>query len=190
MKRIKNLIDRSGIYALVFEENNTEVIRYIGSTGDLESRKSNHLANLRNQKHNNEHLQTLFNEVGEDKLNFIVLEYCNKSSLPEREEYYKQLHKDTIFNINNILKIKKKLRRGRESANHKNKFSELMSGENNPNSKLMENDVGEILWLKENTNMKLKDIAEKYDISLSAVGNIGVRRWVGVKAIPVEVDVS
>jgi len=190
MKRIKNLIDKSGIYALVFEENHTEVIRYVGSTGDLESRKSNHLSNLRNQKHNLNRLQSLFNEVGEEKFKFVVLEYCNKSSLPEREKYYKQLHIDTIFNINNIVKIKKKIRRGKESSNLKNMFSDLMSGEKNPNSKLSENEAGQILWLKENTKMKLKDIAEKYKVSLSSVGNIGVRRWIGVKPVPVEVDVS
>ena len=188
MKKNKSLIGNSGIYALVVEENNTEVIRYVGSASDLESRKSNHLSNLRKKKHKNEYLQSLFNEVGEGKFKFMVLERCNKSLLLEREKYYKQLHEDTILNIRDILNTKKKVRRGRESSNLKHMFSELMSGENNPNCRLSETEAGEILWLKQNTEMRLKEIAEKYNISPSQVGNIGVRRWIDVKAIPVELE--
>ena len=190
MKRIKNLINRSGIYALVFEENNTDVICYIGSTGDLESRLSNHMSNLRHQKHNNSCLQSLFNEVGEGRFEFTVLEYCNKSSLLEREDYYKKLHENTICNLNDINNTKKMIRRGKHSANFKNLFSKLNEGEKNPNNRLSEKEAGMILWLKQNTKMKMKDIAEKFKISITHVCNIGVRRWVGVKPVPVEVDAS
>ena len=94
------------------------------------------------------------------------------------------IHEDTIVNINRIKDTKKKVRRGKESSNHKEKFSELMKGENNPNcSKLNDIDAGEVLWLKQNTNMKQKDIAEAYEVSPSLVSSVGKSRWLSVQPI-------
>lgn len=186
MKNKESIIGKSGVYSLVLDG----ITRYVGSASDFESRKSNHLAKLRKNKHEIANLQNIFNEVTEDKFEFVVLEFCKKSSLLEIEDYYQELYKDTIFNVNDVVKTKKKLRRGKEAANHKQKLSKINSGEGNPNAKLTENQAGEIIYLKNNTNMSKKDIAKKYNVSVPHIYRIGTKRWKGVNPVPVESNIS
>lgn len=179
----QKLIGRSGVYAILIND----VIRYIGSASNLESRKSNHLSNLRHNKHSNKELQELFNEFGEEKFKFYALDYCNKSSLYEMERQYMRIHADTIVNQQAINDTKKKVRRGKESSNFKHKFSELMSGENNPNASITEQIAAEIIWLKQNTDMTHRAIAEKYGISKNIVSRTGRDRWMHVQPVePIE----
>lgn len=55
---------------------------------------------------------------------------------------------------------------------------EKVTGQNSKVSKLQNQEASEIKWLVNNTNISLKEIANKYSISLSAVGHIRVgRTW-------------
>lgn len=168
------LINKSGIYCLII--NN--IIRYIGSASDLESRKSNHSSNLRHNKHVNKKLQELFNIYGEDSFTFKVLEYCKKSDLYIREDYYKKLYNDTICNENNINDTKKKIRRGIVSQRYKENFRNIMSGECNPNcTKLNTEKVYELLDMLE-AGIKRSIIAKKFNIAEHYISSIVTKkRW-------------
>jgi hypothetical protein len=142
VERQSGLIGKSGVYALII--NN--IIRYIGSTGySLESRKSNHLSNLREGKHLIKELQALFDEFGEQNYSFKVIEYCQKSKTLEREQYWKEIYKDTIVNKNDVLNTYKYLRRGKKAVNHKDVFREAMKGLDNPNC---QTDINTIITIK------------------------------------------
>lgn len=97
-KRQHGLINKTGVYAIII--NN--IIRYVGSTFySLESRKSNHLANLRKNKHHNHNLQTEFNKYGESKTQFKVIEYYDghdRLELLGKEKHWIDYYKSTIFN--------------------------------------------------------------------------------------------
>jgi len=69
-----------GIYKIINTQNDNF---YIGSAVDLKRRKSRHFSELRNNKHNNSHLQRAWNAYGEASFEFIVVEYVEK-----REDLY------------------------------------------------------------------------------------------------------
>jgi group I intron endonuclease len=187
MSKKQKLIGKSGVYGWFVDG----IIRYVGSAGNFESRKSNPLSNLRKGKHCNKRLQALFNEVGEDRFELVILEKCAKRDLYVLEKKYKDMYRDTVFNENNIIKLTKKIRRGKEAANHKEKFRQLFSGERNPNVKITESQAGEILWLKLHTNLKHKEIGDMYGVSTSQVSRIGKIRWVDVKPVePINFNIN
>lgn len=78
----------SGVYAICF---NGSTKYYIGSTVDLLKRKNQHIWLLRHGIHHSYKLQNEYNQLGEDKLVFYVLE----TIMPEQGEE----------NISNLLKI-------------------------------------------------------------------------------------
>lgn len=173
---MEKLINKSGVYCWIV--NN--IIRYIGS-GNLESRKSNHLSKLRYNKHTNKLLQELFNTYGEKNFEFKVLEYCKKSDLYILEDFYMKKYRDNIININNINDTKKKIRRGKESKKHKDNFRNIMSGENNPNCKKLNSvRVYQILDMLQN-GISRKIIAKKFNISEIYISSIvHKKRWADV----------
>lgn len=75
----------SGIYLII---NNTDIKSYVGSASDITRRFTNHLYNLRHNKHYNKHLQSSWNKYGESNFEFHVIEYCPKEKLIEREQFY------------------------------------------------------------------------------------------------------
>ncbi len=74
-----------GIYQI---ENIINEKIYIGSSIDIEKRIYKHLWLLRNNHHDNNHLQNSYNEHGEENFEFSVLEYCDVDNLVGRENYY------------------------------------------------------------------------------------------------------
>jgi hypothetical protein len=62
--------------------------RYIGSSTRLRSRKSIHLSNLRDGRHDCRALQTLFNTLGQGAFTFSVLEECPAEQTFEREKHW------------------------------------------------------------------------------------------------------
>jgi hypothetical protein len=126
-------------------------------------------------------LQKLYDECGEDSFQFVILKKCLVQDLLKWEKYFKDLHKETVFNINDIVKTKKKKRVGKKSKNHKQKFRELFSGENNPNC---QNSIDTIIQIKVaiRNGMKNKDIAlmfGKNDAYISKIKN--GYRWADVE---------
>lgn len=72
-----------GIYKIV-SKNSGEF--YIGSSQNLRKRELDHLSLLRNKKHPNRYLQSVWNK--HQDLFFIVVEECSIEFLIEREQYY------------------------------------------------------------------------------------------------------
>ena len=60
-----------GIYKIINIVNNKF---YVGSAVDLKRRKTRHFSELRNDKHNNRHLQAAWNKYGEQVFVFVVIE--------------------------------------------------------------------------------------------------------------------
>jgi|SRR3990167_7585417 len=79
----------SGIYTIVNKANGN---CYIGSAVDVFNRRCVHFWSLRKGNHHNAHLQRAWSKYGEGNFEFIVLEYCDKGALLEREQH----HIDTL----------------------------------------------------------------------------------------------
>lgn len=75
----------SGIYCI---ENLVNGKKYIGLTNDVTRRKKEHFSTLRNNKHENQHLQNAWNKYHEDNFIFYVIEECSIDMLDEKEKYY------------------------------------------------------------------------------------------------------
>lgn len=73
---------KSGIYKI---QNQVNGKVYIGS-GVIKERFTNHKSKLRNNKHDNRHLQNSWKKYGKDNFIFEVLIYCGKDSLGFYEE--------------------------------------------------------------------------------------------------------
>lgn len=74
---------KTGIYKIV-SKNSGEF--YIGSSQNLRKRELDHLSLLRNKKHPNRYLQSVWNKYQD--LSFIIIEECPVESLVEKEQYY------------------------------------------------------------------------------------------------------
>lgn len=103
----------SGIYIIKF--NSGEYV-YIGSSCNLKNRFNNHLNKLKNNKHYNPRLQSIYNKYGNDNLHFSILEYCDIDILLEREQFFidkcenSLLNTDRIVDYNNGYRLRKEAR--------------------------------------------------------------------------------
>lgn len=62
---------------------------YVGSSSYVMSRKSAHFQMLRNDNHENQHLQAAWNKYGgEESFSFEILERCEGEACIEREQYW------------------------------------------------------------------------------------------------------
>lgn len=75
----------SGIYCI---ENIINKKKYVGYSTSMEKRWRYHKSLLRNNKHDNGHLQASWNKWGEEFFIFYVLETCLKDNLVEQEKFY------------------------------------------------------------------------------------------------------
>jgi group I intron endonuclease len=74
-----------GIYKITNKIDNKV---YIGSSLNISSRHYKHFWLLRKNSHDNNYLQNSFNKFGEHNFVFEIVEFCDKSELIERENYY------------------------------------------------------------------------------------------------------
>lgn len=86
----------SGIYQIQSRKKPERI--YIGSSVNIYSRWSGHLADLRKQKHDNPKLQSHYNKYGKNDLVFSILVCCERHELLEAEQFYLD-SKKTYFNI-------------------------------------------------------------------------------------------
>lgn len=77
--------NNSGIYKI---SNLINKKIYIGSSCNLQKRKTSHFNNLLKNKHHSMYLQRAYNKYGKDSFIFEVIEFCTKESLKNREQFY------------------------------------------------------------------------------------------------------
>ena len=61
---------------------------YIGCATNLRKRLGGHRYDLRRNIHSNKHLQSAWNKYGENNFQFLIIEYCEKEKLLEKEQYW------------------------------------------------------------------------------------------------------
>lgn len=114
-----------GIYCIINTTNNK---RYIGYSIDISRRWATHKRDLKNNKHENAHLQNSYNKYGADSFKYYVIEECEQENLKEREKYWINFYnsKEFGYNMSNggdgLLNPPEEIRR---------KISENLKGENN-----------------------------------------------------------
>jgi group I intron endonuclease len=74
--------DQAGIYII---RNQVSGKAYVGQSIELNQRVRDHLRELRKGTHFNKHLQSAWNQDGEDAFKFEILEFCDQEQLDDRE---------------------------------------------------------------------------------------------------------
>lgn len=122
---------------------------YIGSTKNFRKRRRNHLSRLRNNKHENIHLQRSWNKYGEHSFDVLIIE--ETTDLLIREQYYLDNLKphfniglsacggDTLTNHPQRETIIEKIKQGtirrfeNRTEEEKQRYIDNITGEKNPN---------------------------------------------------------
>jgi group I intron endonuclease len=169
----------SGIYCILNLLNNK---CYIGNSNDIYRRFSVHRSTLRNNGKNNKNLKADWKLYGESNFKFFILKECLQKDLARYEQLYKTLYADTCYNINDIVSTKKKIRRGKEAKNYKNKWSAKNQGENNPNCTKFNAEKVRQLKMELADGVSYEVLAEKYNTNVPYISMINTGyRWSSVK---------
>jgi group I intron endonuclease len=91
---------QAGIYQIVNTKNGNV---YIGSSNDLNRRKSQHFYCLKNGTHTNPKLQAAYNKMP-SVFKFFVIEYCDESELKNIEQQYVNVLWDNGNHCYNVCK--------------------------------------------------------------------------------------
>jgi group I intron endonuclease len=164
---------KSGIYLITNLLNNK---KYVGSSVNIYNRYHTHKIKLKQKIHSNKHLEASYHKYGADNFIFEILEYCEKTELEFKEQYYidflkpeynKRLQacnnfglkiKDvTKIKISNTLKLKNKFlkKAGLPTLNPLNKDKEVSVTAYNLNGekiKVFNSIYNASRWLTNNTS--------------------------------------
>ena len=88
--------NKSGVYSITCYGNDKF---YIGSSVNLNARRSSHFSQLKNNKHTNKHLQNAYNKYGECSFVFDVIEYCNENEITRIEQKWLDFFKPYIHSV-------------------------------------------------------------------------------------------
>jgi hypothetical protein len=170
--KIKGLyVNYSGVYGI--KDNVSEQWLYVGAGKEMNNRFSTHTSTLLSGKHRNKRLQEHFNNVNGD-ITIVVLEYGdNLAELEEKwtEELKPLYSKLTRAGVGFYQSKNPESTKKRRVAN---------LGSRNPRAKLSDDQVHEILWLKEYSNFTIIDIAKRYKVSQSLIYSIGKSKWLHI----------
>jgi group I intron endonuclease len=87
-----------GIYKIINLQNDHF---YVGSSVNLKRRNTRHFSELRNNKHNNQHLQAAWNKYGESSFAFTIIELVkNKMDLHIAEDRWLTEHVGKLYCYN------------------------------------------------------------------------------------------
>ena len=180
----------SGIYII---RNTVNGKVYIGQSRRISNREYCHFHALEKGTHYNKHLQRSYNTYGRDAFVFEVIEWCDVSELDEREKYY--IQKYDSMNINkgynnegggNVGKeVSERMREAKRGENNpmygkkpsKETIEKMRKSSRGHNTKLTEEQVYQ---LKEDlvNGIPQKEVAEKYGLTVAAVGKIQMcKNW-------------
>lgn len=121
----------SGIYKIM---NKIDGNIYIGSSKDVNIRKSMHFSRLKNNKHSNKKLQNAYNKYGINNFEFFVIEYCKEEDLQRLEQIwldilYTSLDNREFYNLTRYVDTPSRgIKRGSLSDETKRKISESQKG--------------------------------------------------------------
>jgi group I intron endonuclease len=93
-----DIMRNSGIYKITNIINNNF---YIGSSSNIRKRKERHFRYLKNNRHENKHLQNAFNKYGKDAFVFEIIKYLDQDQLL----YEEQLLLNEYFGQSNLYNI-------------------------------------------------------------------------------------
>jgi len=125
--KTKQKYNKSGIYKII---NLINEKTYIGSAVNLKTRKYTHFYKLKEGKHSNVFLQNSFNKYGISNFQFEILEFCDKSVLLVREQYWIDRFFDNQVMCFNINKTAGSWLGRKHSEKSKKKMSILHKGKN------------------------------------------------------------
>ena len=168
---------------------------YIGSSKDIIKRFNNHTWLLRNNKHNNLHLQHSWNMHGANSFVFEILLLCEEFELLRYEQWYLDnvVRWKHDYNISKFVvacfrgrnhtdraknKISKKLTGRKLTKETKNKMSTSKSGEQCYNSKLTKSVVATIREMYLTNDYTQKELGKIFNVPQSSIsGIVNYKRW-------------
>ena len=144
-------INNCGIYYI---QNIKTSQLYIGQSKRLKERKNRHFYKLRQNAHENAHLQNSFNKYGEDSFEYGVIEYCNENQLDPLEIAYMNLFnvKTHGFNISD----------GGHHGGHKKEYAHLKLSSFNRHGQRMYGLVYQNQIIRSNNLNFLKNLLNQY----------------------------
>lgn len=118
----------SGIYKIINKKNNK---LYIGSGKNLNDRKRSHFTSLKQNSHNNQHLQNAWNKYGQNAFKFKTIEKVDDTFKRwKREQEYLDSYR-LSGNWNKLYNIQKAVNNHFLAEETKQKMSKSSKGENN-----------------------------------------------------------
>jgi len=149
--------NKIAIYKIINIINNKV---YVGSSKNINKRKSRHFCDLRDNKHSNKHLQNSYNKYGKNNFKFEIIEYIdNENKLLEREQYW--IDKLNVCDKNfgyNISKIAGSNLGNKHSEETKQRISKTQCGRLFLIFKIDGTYIGE--------SYNLSETARKYDLDV------------------------
>jgi group I intron endonuclease len=121
------MVSVSGIYVIINKKNNKI---YIGQAQNVTKRWGEHRYSLKNNRHQNRHLQRAWSKDGEKFFQFKILEYCDIDQLNEREQHYLDIYIPRNMCYNIAQDVKASMRGLSPSEETRRKMSEANKGEN------------------------------------------------------------
>jgi len=117
-------VKKPGIYTITNIVSNRV---YVGSSVNVDVRKSRHFLDLKNGTHANAILQKSFNKHGPQNFVFEVVECCETSNLLEREQFWIDKKKEScvLYNLSPTASSQLGIRRSEET---KRRMSEAKKG--------------------------------------------------------------